>query len=236
MSPQKIYEMIAGLKREFKLEEIYFGDELFLSSKSKFRELAPKLKSLNIPWAGQARVNLVDKEFLDMIKDTNCVGIGYGVESGSQKILDNMNKKITVKQIEFAMRYTQKLDIPIKVQLIFGYPGENEETVQETIDLFKRVDHPGRRFNVITPIPGSKLYDDCLTQGLITDEPGYLAAIEKGFGIGTVHVNFTHWPDDEIYPRKAAAEKKIRNNYYNKHLSRKTKYHLGKLLKKLKKS
>jgi radical SAM superfamily enzyme YgiQ (UPF0313 family) len=144
-----------------------------------------------------------------------------------------MNKKITVKQIESAMRYTQRLKIPIKVQLIFGYPGEDEETVQETIDLFKRVDHPGRRFNVITPIPGSKLYDDCLTQGLIKDEPGYLAAIEIGFGIGKIHVNFTNWPDDEIYPRKKAAEKIILKNYYNKDLSRKTKYYLGKLRKKL---
>ncbi len=233
MSPKKVYEMIAGLKTEFKLEEIYFGDELFLSSKSKFSELAPKLKSLNIPWAGQARVNLMDQEFLDMIKETNCVGIGYGVESGSQKILDNMNKKITVKQIEFAMQYTQKLNIPIKVQLIFGYPGEDENTVQETINLFKRVDHPGRRFNVITPIPGSKLYDDCLAQGLIRDEPGYLAEVEKGFGIGKVHVNFTKWPDDEIYPRKEAAEKAIRNNYYNKNISRKTKYYLARLRKKL---
>ena len=68
MSPKKVYEMIAGLKNEFKLEEMYFGDELFLSSKSKFRELAPRLSSLNLPWAGQARVNLVDKEFLDLIK------------------------------------------------------------------------------------------------------------------------------------------------------------------------
>ena len=129
--------------------------------------------------------------------------------------------------------FIQKLKIPIKVQLIFGYPGEDEDTVQETIDLFKRVDHPGRRFNVITPIPGSKLYDDCMIKGLIKDEPGYLAAIEKGFGIGKVHVNLTDWPDDEIYPRKKAAEKAISNNYYNKSLSRKTRYFLGKLRKKL---
>jgi radical SAM superfamily enzyme YgiQ (UPF0313 family) len=231
MSPKKVYEMIAGLKNEFKLEEIYFGDELFLSSKSKFRELAPMLKSLNVPWAGQARVNLVDREFLDLIKDTNCVGLGYGIESGSQKILNNMNKKITVKQIELAMKYTQALKIPIKVQLIFGYPGEDEGTVQETIDLFTRVDHPGRRFNVITPIPGSQLYDDCLSQGLIKDEPAYLAALEKGFGVGKVHVNFTSWPDDEIYPRKHAAEKAMSRNYYHKNLARMAKYYLIKLPK-----
>ena len=96
MSPNKIYKMIAGLKNEFKLEEIYFGDKLFLSGKSKFRELAHHLTSLNIPWAGQARVNLLDKEFLKLIKATNCVGLGYGVESGIQKILDNIDRKITV--------------------------------------------------------------------------------------------------------------------------------------------
>jgi len=233
MSPKKIYEMIAGLKDEFKLEEIYFGDELFLSSKAKFRELAPLLKSLNIPWSGQARVNLVDKEFLEVIKDTNCDGLGYGIESGSQKILNNMNKKITVKQIESAMIYTQQLKIPVKVQLIFGYPGEDESTVQETIDLFRRVDHPGRRFNVITPIPGSQLYDDCLEQGLIKDETAFLAAIEKSFGIGKVHVNFTKWPDDEIYPRKRAAEEAMRKNYYHKNLTRRAKYYVSKLRKKL---
>jgi radical SAM superfamily enzyme YgiQ (UPF0313 family) len=233
MSPRKIYAMLAALKKEFGLEEIYFHDELFLSNKKRFRELAPLLKSLNIQWAGQARVNLVDREFLELIKETNCAGLGYGIESGSQKILDNMNKKITVKQIESAMIYTKKVKIPIKVQLIFGYPGENEETVQETIDLFKRVDHPGRRFSIITPIPGSKLYDDCLTKGLIKDEPAYLTVLEKGFGRGKAHVNFTDWPNDEIYPRKYAAEKAIKQNYYNKNLKRKVQFFFIKVHKKL---
>jgi radical SAM superfamily enzyme YgiQ (UPF0313 family) len=232
MSPNKLYEMIAALKNEFNLQEIYFGDELFLSSKSKFRELAPRLASLNLPWAGQARVNLVDEEFLELIKKTNCVGLGYGIESGSQKILNNMNKKITVKQIESAMKYTQRLKIPIKVQLIFGYPGEDETTLQETIDLFRQIDHPGRRFNVITPIPGSKLYDDCLSQGLINDEPAYITELEKSFGIGKVHINFTKWPDDEIYPRKRVVEETIFKNYHYKNLTRRAKYYLFKLREK----
>ena len=224
MSPRRIYEMLADLKSEFQVEEVSFGDELFLSSKSKFRELLPSLKSLNIPWGGQARVNLVDREFLEMAKEAGCIGLGYGIESGSQKILDNMNKKTTVAQIESAMINTMKLKIPIKVQLIFGYPGEDESTVRETIELFNRVDHPGRRFTVITPIPGSQIYDDCLAQGLIKDEPAYLGSLEKGFGMGKVHVNFTQWPDDEIYPRKLAAEEAIKRNYYNKNLFRRTKY------------
>ena len=232
MSPPKIGALLAALKKEFKVEEISFGDELFLSNKSDFKALLPDLKLLNLPWGGQARVNLMDAEFLEMIKASGCIGLGYGIESGSQEILKNMNKKTTVNQIEFAMTYTQKLKLPIKVQLIFGYPGEDESTVQETIDLFDRVDHPGRRFNVITPIPGSKLYDDSLAQGLIQDEAGYLATIEKSFGVGTVHVNYTQWPDDEIYPRKVAAEEEMKKNYYQKTFLRKAKYKIYQTAKK----
>ncbi|MBI5526040.1 MAG: B12-binding domain-containing radical SAM protein [Deltaproteobacteria bacterium] len=224
MSPSKVHNMAAFFKNEFKIGEISFGDELFLASKSRFRELAPQLKSLGLKWGSQARVNIVDKEFLDLIKWSGCEGLGYGIETGSQKILDNMNKGITVEQIVNAMAYTKKLKIPMKVQLIFGYPGEDEATVQETIELFRRVDHPGRRFVVITPIPGSQLYADCIRQGRIKDEIAHLTAIEKSFGWGKVHVNFTKWPDDEIYPRKHAAEAAIENNYQNRNLFRRVKY------------
>lgn len=234
MSPVKIHETLDMLKREFRIEEVSFGDELFLSSKKKFRELGPLLTSLNIRWGSQARVNIMDDEFLEMVKNAGCIGLGYGIESGSQKILDNMNKKTTVNQIENVMKTTLKLKIPVKVQLIFGYPGEDEHTVRETIDLFKRVDHPGRRFNVITPIPGSKLYEDSIAQGLIRDEPAYLSAIEKSFGVGKVHVNFTQWPDDEIYPRKRAAEETMRRNYMNNSKLRKAKSFISKVKKKLK--
>jgi anaerobic magnesium-protoporphyrin IX monomethyl ester cyclase len=227
MSPTRIYEMLQILKDEFSIDEVSFGDELFLTSKRRFAELSDRLKSLKIPWGAQARVNIVDKDLLSLVKRSGCIGLGYGIESGSQKILDNMNKKITVRQIEEAMLNTRRMNIPVKVQLIFGYPGENEETVRETIDLFKKIDHPGRRFNVITPLPGSKLYEDCLSQGLIKNEPEYLCAIEKSFGIGRVHVNFTKWPDDEIYPRKRAAEEAMIRNYINNSKLRKIRYFIG---------
>ena len=213
MSPARIAQLLGLLKGDLGVEEIALDDELFIANKKKFAELAPELKRLNMPWGAQARVNLVDGEFLRMIKDSGCIGVGYGIESGSQKILNNMNKKITVPQIEFAMTESKKLGIPVKVQLIFGYPGENEETVNETIELMRRVDNPGRRMVVITPIPGSPLYDDVMAQGMIQDEEAYLAGLEKSFGWGKVHMNFTPWPDDEIYPRKRAAEATMLSNY-----------------------
>lgn len=233
MSPDTIYDLARMMKQEFGIECLNFGDELFLANKKRFAELAPRLKSLALPWGSQARVNIMDREFLTMIKHAGCVGVGYGIESGSAKILANMNKRITPEQIETAMRETMRQRINVKVQLIFGYPGEDDDTVAETIDLFRRIDHPGRRFVVITPIPGSSLYDDCIRDGRITDEAAYLGAIEKSFGIGTVHVNFTPWPDEEIYPRKAAAEQAMRDNYINNSFIRRTHHQLRQLKKRV---
>jgi radical SAM superfamily enzyme YgiQ (UPF0313 family) len=233
MSPDRIVQLLDRLKVDLGVAEVEFDDELFLAGKAAFRELAPKLKRLGIRWGAQARVNLVDRELLLSMKDVGCIGVGYGIESGSQRILDNMNKQTTVAQIETAMRETRAARIPVKVQLIFGYPGEDETTVQETIDLFDRVDHPGRRFNVITPLPGSKLYDDCIQEGRIRDEAAYLHAIEKSFGIPKVHVNFTPWPDDEIYPRKRAAEQQMLRNYVNKSWVRRARALAGRLRHRL---
>ena len=227
MSPQKIYESVKELRDSFGLKEIFFEDELFLASKKKFIELAPKLKSLNVPWAGQGRINVMDDEFLHLAKDANCIGIGYGVESGSQKLLDNMNKHTKVEKIEEVLKATPRAGINMKVQLMFGYPGEDEQTVHETIDMMRRVDHPGRRMTLTTPIPGSELYDQCVTNGQIVDEVSYLTGLEKSFGHGKVHVNFTPWADDEVYPRKYEAEDNMKRNFINNKATRRVRYFLG---------
>lgn len=213
MSVDKLIETLRYLKEQYKLDGIHFNDELFVSNKKRMLDFAPRIKELQLIWDGQARVNFVDYELLSILKDAGCVGIGLGIESGSQKILDNMKKGITVKQIESAMLTARKLGMYVKVQLIFGYPGEDEKTIQETIDLFKKVNHPGRRFNVIVPLPGSPLYDEAIQKGLIKDEVEYLIGLEKSFGVGKVHINFTNFPDDKIYQLKLAAERKIKRNY-----------------------
>jgi radical SAM superfamily enzyme YgiQ (UPF0313 family) len=212
------------LKSEFQVDQVVFDDELFFVSKKHFTELAPMLKPLGLQWGAQARVNIMDEEFLEMAKDAGCVGVGYGIESGSQKILDNMNKRTSVQQIEDAMKATIEADLPVKAQLLFGFPGEDEQTVKDTIELFDRVDHPGRRFVVLVPLPGSQVYYQAKAQGLIGDEADYLAGIERGFGWGKVQVNMTDWPDDEIYPRKLAAEQAMINNYVGKTFKRRVKH------------
>lgn len=232
MSSDKIQIVLQELKQNFHMEEAIFQDELFLTSKKRFGMLAPMLQSLDIQWSAQGRINVVDHDFLELAKSVGCVGIGYGVESGSQKILDNMNKKITVAQIENALTLTKKAGISMKVQLMFAYVGEDEQTVQETVDLMRRVDLPGRRMTVATPIPGSPLYDECMANNRIKDEAKYLTELEKSFGHGKILVNLTQWPDDEIYPRKKAAEKQMDRNFIDNNWKRKVRYFLTRRINK----
>jgi len=220
MSIDKVVEEIKYLKEKFNIDGVHFSDELFVLKKDRMREFVERLKPLNLFWDAQARANLVDFEMLEILKNGNCLGVGLGIESGSQKILDNMKKAVTVEQIKNAMLACKKLDLGVKVQLIFGYPGEDEKTIKETIELFKKVDHPGKRFNLITPIPGSPLYDDCIERNLIKNEEEYLIGLEKSFGKNKVQVNFTKWPDKELTKKMYDIEKIIRENYFKKNFLR----------------
>ncbi|MBU1036482.1 B12-binding domain-containing radical SAM protein [Patescibacteria group bacterium] len=234
MSINRVINELKYFKEKYNIDGVHFSDELFIFSQERMEEFVNKLRPLNLFWSAQARVNLINEKIMKIIKDGGCTGIGLGIESGSQKILNNMAKMITVSQIEKVMKAAKKVNLGVKVQLIFGYPGEDEQTIQETIGMFKRIDHPGKRFNLITPIPGSPLYDECIEKGIITDEDKYLIGLEKSFGKDKVQINFTQWSDDELTKKMKETEKIIKENYFSRNLGRFMRWKLFKLQRLIK--
>ena len=204
---------IKVLKDNYKLDGIHFIDELFAINKKRAIELSNALKPLGLIWDCQARANTVDYETLKVMKDSGCVAIGFGIESGSPKILENMNKKITVRQIEEVMKAAIKVDLPVKVQLIFGYPGEDCETLEETVNLFKRIGHPGRAMSAIIPLPGTKLYKDAKKNGMIGDEEAFLDTITEGFDKNTAIVNFTEFDFKDLDNLRRKYEEMMKDNF-----------------------
>lgn len=215
-SIDNVVEEIKFLIKEYKINGISFRDELYLMNKKHAYELASRLKPLNIIWMGQGRVDRVDYELIKHMKECGCISLGFGIESGSSKMLELMNKKQTVEQIENAVRICKKLNMDMKVQLVMGYPGEDRNTVRETVDLFKRIGHPGRRFHLITPLPGSTLYDDLVKKRTIRDELKYLIGLSKrdsGFSRGLPLINLTQFSDEELCKIKQQTEMEMVKNY-----------------------
>jgi anaerobic magnesium-protoporphyrin IX monomethyl ester cyclase len=214
-SVDSIIEEIKYLKENYGIEGIHFIDELLVVNRKRALELLHKLSTLKLKWDGQARVNTVDYDLLVEMKKAGCVAIGLGIESGSNEILRNMNKRITAEQSEQVLKDARKAGLHVKVQLVLAYPGENEKTIFETVDLFKRAKHPGRRFSLLLPLPGSAVYDEALKRGFIKDEEEYLTQICDGYGASRypVFINFTQLTTGEIYRLKRKAEKAMEKNY-----------------------
>jgi len=116
-----------------------------------------------------------------MMKDSGCRAVGYGVESGSQKILREMNKNTLVKQAIEAIKMTEEVGLEPIIQMMFGYPGEDRYTLQETVDFFTAIDHPGTELCPTTPLPGTYLWTWCKEKGLITDEAVVLEQLDGGY-------------------------------------------------------
>lgn len=235
----KVVEEIGLLQDRYGIRSVAFNDELVLASKKRTYELCEKIKPLKIYWSCQGRTNLVDLDLLKAMKSAGCTSVGYGIESGSQKILDKMNKKVTVAQNELAIANTLKAGMTPIVQMIYGYPGEDIETIRETIEFFDRVHfYPPMangdcEFSLLTPLPGSPLYEELLTNSTIGDEEEYLTKLEHGYNIDCpLRLNLTQFTDEELLAWKEKLSHQVRSNYEEyrrKHLRERMRPYLQKI-------
>jgi len=135
-----------------------FHDDTLCVNRNRAFEVCKEFKPLDVVWRCLTRVNTVDEKILASMEDAGCKEIIYGVESGSQKILDNLHKGTTVKQNLHAMKLTKKAGIQVKVGIIVGSPGETWETIEETKKLLRECPPDYWNVSVFTPYPGSEIY------------------------------------------------------------------------------
>ena len=121
-------------------------------------------RKLDIVWFAQSRVNTVDKEMLELMKKAGCEAVHYGYESGSQEILNNIKKGITLQQAVDATKITKEVGIKIHGYFMIGNPGETIETAKQTINFAKKLDPDTAQFTIATPFPGTELYQTFLSQ------------------------------------------------------------------------
>ncbi len=150
----------------------YISDDTFTMRKERVIEICKKIieKDLKITWFAISRVNYIDEELLYWMRKAGCIQISYGVESGSEKIRNVLNKRIKTEDIMRAFELTHKYGILARAYFIYGSPGENWETIQETIDLIHKIKPLSIIFYILDIFPGTALYDDLKRRKKIDDD------------------------------------------------------------------
>ncbi|MDY6917298.1 MAG: radical SAM protein [Chloroflexota bacterium] len=156
-----ILRELGYLKENYGVKTVSFFDESFTVDRQRVIELSNGMAEarLDIRWYCNTRVELVDEELLRVMYRGGCRGISFGVESGSQCILDNAHKGSTVEQAENAVRWAKRVGIKVYCSFIFGLPGETRDTMKETLGFIRRVLPTGAQFNVAVPYPGTRLHE-----------------------------------------------------------------------------
>lgn len=192
-------------------KEIYFRDEMFTTLKKRNVEICHWLinNKVDITWFVSAAIGWIDRDMMRMLKEAGCHTLKIGVESGSQKILDNIRKEITVEQTRDTFRWAHEVGINTHAHLMIGNPGETKETIEETIRFVKEIDPTTASFGMSTPYPGTELFE--------------LAAqkrpeIRREFGLDTKTLHeFSYYTDSycELTAEELAYyEKKIHREFY----------------------
>jgi len=161
-SPENVVEEMLHLKKTYKPDHLWFCDDIFGLKPGwvpKFAD-AVAMQRARIPFKCLARVDLLLKDnTVYHLARAGCTSVWVGAESGSQKILDAMEKGITVEQIYKASKLLHEHKINVGFFLQFGYPGETHEDIKRTLQLLKDCKPDEIGVSVSYPLPGTKFYD-----------------------------------------------------------------------------
>jgi len=159
-----VNEMEECLKLDIK--EIFIYDDTFTVDKQRVVDICDEIikRNLKFTWDIRARVNTVDEELLFLLKKAGCIRIHFGVEAGTEKILKILNKNISLDQALTAFRLSKKAGIQTLAYFMIGSPTETKEDVLQTIKFMNELDPDFVQITLLTPFPGTKIYQWALDQ------------------------------------------------------------------------
>lgn len=159
-SPRAVAEEMSFVKKQFAPDHVWFADDIFALSSQWTRQFAAEVESRNatIPFKMQSRCDLMTRATVADLKRAGCVEVWMGAESGSQRVLDSMDKGIRVEQIHEARRNLNAYGIRACWFLQFGYPAEGWEDIESTIRMVRATRPHDIGISVSYPLPGTKFH------------------------------------------------------------------------------
>ena len=214
-SNEAIIEEMRYLKENFGITYIAFSDELLMSSMERTMGLCQAIidAKLDMKWDCNGRLNYAKPKVLNLMKKAGCVFVNYGIEAYDDQILKNMDKVLTIKQIEKGIIETLKADLSPGYNIIFGNIDETRETLMQGVDFLLKYDDGAqmRTIRPVTPYPGSPLYHLAIEKGMIKDIEDFYE--NKHTNSDLMTCNFTKLSDEDFYKALMDANAILLDNY-----------------------
>ena len=185
-SPQNVADEMAYLKRLFpQVREFFFDDDTFTANLPRAREIAKKLAPLGLTWSCNSRANL-DYDTIKMMKDCGLRLFLVGYESGSEQILKNIKKGVTVEEMRRFTKACHQAGVVVHGTFVLGLPVETRESIEQSIRFAQELDVFSIQVSLAAPYPGTELYDQAKLNGWFSKKDKTDIVHEDGFQDSTL--------------------------------------------------
>ena len=176
-SAKNVVDEMQLVHDKYGVDQVTFYDDAFSVDRNRVVKICEELRARNLQmkWDCGTRVDMVDRELMQTMRDAGCFAVWLGVESGSEAILGAMNKRIKLDQTRLAYKTAHQLGLMTIANVVLGFPGETEQTAKETIRFVKELNPDDVGFYIATPYPGTPMYEQVKKNGWlrITDFDKY---------------------------------------------------------------
>ncbi len=170
--PEDVLHEIAHCLEKYSIRSVYFDDDTFNINREHVFAIANGFidRKWDIPWGIMARADHMDQEMLEILAQSGLWGVKYGIETGSQEIVNRCGKKLDLQKVAHICRLTKQLGIKMHLTFAFGLPGETRDTARQTIDFALAMNPDSVQFSIATPFPGSPFFEEMHKKGQIISE------------------------------------------------------------------
>lgn len=182
-------EVVSGhlriMRDRFSVGGFTIQDDMFTLNRDRLFKLLDLIKSLSINFRCHGRAGYDTEEVYKKLAESGCVQVAWGIESGSQSMLDRMNKEVTIKENSEVIRWAKKYGITSRAFFIIGFPGETKETLQMTKNFIEESEPDQIFVSSFVPYPGTDVYENPKKYGIIKldkDFSQYYQVNKSGFG------------------------------------------------------
>lgn len=161
-SPQKVVDEIVFLQENYDFDLVWFVDDVFTVSHKWLAEFHEELerRSVKVRFECITRADRMNAEVIEMLRSCGCFRVWIGAESGSQRIIDAMDRRVDVQQVRTMIQTTRKAGIQAGTFIMLGYPGETETDIRATVEHLKAANPDLFTITVAYPIKGTGLYEE----------------------------------------------------------------------------